>query len=297
MFAPISRSYRSSFAEQAACRPAPKPPYCRNRNVLPSSLAGNLALVNGWRRAFTGERIIYEYHFWRQYHDDPAGMRTARIVHQDVQALPGLDLTGLIGCGGMRVAFPTGIGIEVLGRMLWDRTQNLATIERRYFGDLFGAAGTKARAYLEHLTRLMSQELINPADGRSVDGAARRTALRNWARVPAVVDAFRPEIRTGCRARDRVTAAAWKILAHHAWYAKALAELYGRIYRHDAKATPAYAAFARELARRQPELQHVLDGHTCRMMTQHALAMQGLSFEEWIVVPASTKTKTKKGTP
>jgi hypothetical protein len=297
MFAPISRSYLSSFAEQAACRPAPPPPYCRNRNVLPSSLAGNLALVNGWRRAFTGERIIYEYHFWRQYHDDPAGMRTARIVHQDVQALPGLDLTGLIGCGGMRVAFPTGIGIEVLGRMLWDRTQDLATIEKRYFGDLFGAAGTKAQAYLEHLTRLMSQELINPADGRSIDGAARGTALRNWARVPAVVDAFRPAIRHGCSSRDQVTAAAWKILAHHAWYAKALAELYGLIYRHDAKATPAYAAFARELARRQPELQHVLDGHTCRMMTQHALAMQGLPFEEWIVVPASTTTKTKKGTP
>ncbi|MEI8242570.1 MAG: hypothetical protein WCI17_04825 [bacterium] len=286
LFAPISRSYLSSFAEQAARKPAPAAPYRRNRNALPSSLAGNLALVNGWSRAFTGERIIYEYHFWRQYHDDPAGMRTARIVQQDVQALPALDLAGFIGVGGMRVAFPTGIGLEVQGRMLWDRTLGFDTMAGRYFDDLFGTAGAKVHRYLEQLTRLMSQELINPADGRSSDRPERQRALRNWARVAAVVEAFQPEIRAGQRGKDRVTVAAWKILAHHAWYAKAQSELYGLIYRQDAQATPAYAAFARELARRQPELQHVLDGHTCRMMTQHALAMQGLPFEEWIVVPA-----------
>ena len=75
------------------------------------------------------------------------------------------------------------------------------------------------------------------------------------------------------------------VLADHAWYVTAYAELHRLIYRRDPRATDAYRLFAGELNRRLPRLHHILDAYLAKLMTQHALAMQHLPFEEHIVVP------------
>jgi len=281
MFAPITRSYHRSLAEPGPDDEMPLPPYRRNKLKYPADPRANLRLLDSWKEAFTGERIIFEYYYWRMWHYDPGQMRMARTLWQDLRALDALGFSGFVSGQAQRVCFPTGLNMHVMGKTLWNREADFDTLVDDYLADLFGADGPAARRYLETLTALLDHELLDPADNsRPIDPAKREEALRGWDAAPAVVDAFLPVIERGCQSDDPVTAAAWRIMRHHAWYAKAFADLYARIYRHDQTAPAAFTTLADELDRRLPYIHQVFDTYICKLMCQHALAMEGLPFEE-----------------
>jgi hypothetical protein len=264
----------------------PFPPYERNRLTYPASPRRNLRQLDSWKSAFNGERIIFEYYYWRMHHYDPGQMRMARTMWEDFRHLDELGFTGAVSAQAQRVCFPTGMNMHVLGKVLWDKSVDFDQLVDDYFADIFGDDGLAVRRYLETLTELMDHELLDPSDNsKPIDPALRERALQGWDRTPAVVDAFLPAIEIGCKTKDPVTAAAWRMLAHHAWYAKAFADLYGRVYRHDESASEAYINLAEELDRRLPEIHHVFDAYICKLMCQHALAMEGLPFQERIIVP------------
>lgn len=295
LFAPITRSYLRSLADEGGEEEAPMP-FRRNRLTCPSTPRGNLRLLDSWNRAFGGERLLFEYHYWRMHHNDPGQLRMARIVWQDLRALEELGFSGAVSAQAQRVCFPTGLNMHVYGRTLWDRHADFDALVDGYLADLFGAEGPVVRAYLQALTRLMDHELLDPADNRRpIDPAARRRALEGWAQAPAAIAAFRPAIARGCQSDDPVTAAAWRLLDQHAWFAETLANFCGLVYRHDPRASAAYARLADELDRRLPEIEHVFDTYIARLMCQHALAIEGLPFEErvapWAAAPAATPPK------
>jgi hypothetical protein len=294
MFAPITRSYLRSLAEPGPGDDIPMPPYKRNRLTYPADPRANLRLLDSWKPAFAGERIIFEYYYWRMHHYDPGQMRMARIMWEDLRSLDALGFTGFISAQAQRVCFPTGLNMHVMGRTLWDKNADFDALVDEYLADLFGEDGPSVRRYLETLTELMDHELLDPADNsRPVDPAKRELALRGWDAAPAVVDAFLPIIERGCKADDPVTAAAWRIMHHHAWYAKAFADLYARVYRHDETASAAFITLADELDRRLPYIHQVFDTYIAKLMCQHALAMEGLPFEER-ANPRETVTEEKK---
>lgn len=286
LFAPITRSYMCSLAAPEADEDAPFAPYERNRLVYPASPRRNLRQLDSWQRAFAGERIIFEYYYWRMHHYDPGQMRMARTMWEDFRHLDELGFTGAVSAQAQRISFPTGLNMHVLGKVLWDKRVDFDQMVDAYLIDVFGDDGPAVGRYLGQLTELMDHELLDPADnGKPIDPALRERALRGWDDTPAAVDAFLPLIEAGCKAQDPVTAAAWRILAHHAWYAKAFADLYGRIYRHDASAGQAYINLAKALDRRLPEIHHVFDTYIAKLMCQHALAMEGLPFQERVILP------------
>lgn len=288
MFAPITRSYGRSLAESGPGDKAPLPPYERNKLTYPADPRANLRLLDSWRDAFAGERIIFEYYYWRRWHDDPGQMRIARTLWQDLRALDDLGFTGFISAQAQRVCFPTGLNMHVMGKTLWDRRADFDALVDEYLADVFGEDGPAVRRYLQTLTDLMYHELLDPADNRRpVDPVKRRKALRGWDATPAAVDAFLPTIEAGCQSDDPVTAAAWRIMRHHAWYVKAYADLYARIYRGDESAGQAFTALADELDRRLTYLHQVFDTYIAKLMCQHALAMQDLPFEERAHPPAT----------
>ncbi len=295
LFAPITRSYHHSLAETAAAE-EPLPPYQRNKLAFPATARGNLRLLQTWDCAFTGERLLFEYYFWRMHHYDPGQLRMARTLWQDVRHLELLGFSGLISAQAQRVCFPTGVSLHILGKTLWDRTADFDALVDDYLADVFPGDGPAVRRYLEQLTAALDHELLDPADNsKPINPAKRRQALQGWDAAPGLVDAFLPVIARGCADPDPVTAAAWRLLRHHAWYAKAFADLYARVYRHDERATAAFTALADELDRRLPELHHVFDTYICKLMCQHALAMEHLPFEERAVPREGAPARRKQG--
>ena len=284
MFAPITRSYMRSLADGEASTAA-LPPYQRNKLTYPADPRENLRLLDTWKPAFAGEQILFEYYYWRMHHYDPGQLRMARTLWQDLRMLADLGFSGLISGQIQRICFPTGVNMYVMGKTLWQREEDFDVLVDGYLADLFGDDGPAVRQYLATLTALMDHELLDPADNtKPIDPAQCARALQGWDATPAVVDAFLPAIARGCQSPDRVTAAAWRILSHHAWYVKAFADLYARIYRHDATASAAFVQLADALDRRLPQLHHVFDTYLCKLMCQHALAMAGLPFTERAMV-------------
>jgi hypothetical protein len=262
MFAPITRSYSSTFLAARSQSPEKPDPFRRNRLVFPRSPGANLALLDGWRRCFHGDCVDYDYHLWHDWLNDPGQLQLAQVLHRDVRNLRRIGMQGFISCQVQRPFFPTGIWMEAMGRGLWDETSSFAEVSRRYFSDLFGPASAGVRTYLGEISRLFAPRFLR---GEMPGAAAKRAALARLARVAGTAARFRPTIRAGCRSSDAVAAAAWRILDAHAWYVGALADLHLAHLRQDAEALDqAYAALEKGLQSRLSILHPVLDTWTVR---------------------------------
>lgn len=262
MFAPITRSYSRAFLDAGGDAAEKLRGYERNRLEFPRSPQNNLRLLAGWKRAFPGDCVDFDYHLWGDWRNDPGQMQLAQVLHRDVCGLRKLGMQGFISCQNQRPFFPTGLWMEVMARGLWDPTESFEHIVTRYFADLFGADARRVRQYLESISRLFDAAFLR---GEKTGAAAARAAAKRLARVPAAVAALRPSVQSGRRSRDAATAAAWRLLDAHGWYVTALARVHLAWIAKDAK------CLAREshkleggLRRRLPLLHPVLDTWTVR---------------------------------
>jgi hypothetical protein len=295
MFAPITRSYSRSFQSVKETRPVRLPPYRRNKLEFPQSPGANLAMLAAWKTQFKGECVDFDYHLWRAHHQDPGQMRLARVLHEDASSLAAMGMDGFISCQCQRVAFPTGLYWETLGRALWNPALSFTRLAERYFADLFGAAGTRVRRVLESVSRLMADDLLDAPVRQDAVLLARpgmKPAIRRWKRVPAALKPLHPLLRKGLASRDPVTAAAWGILQHYAWYVEAYADFLARAWAGDPTASAAYSRIASELDRRLPAIHPVFDTWMCKGLMQHALWLNSLPFEERIVVKKQNSQKS-----
>jgi len=273
MFAPITRSYTKSFLEDT--RSAEKiGPYVCNKLVFPSSPRANLKLLDGWLKHFKGDCVDFDYHLYRDHNLDPGQTALAEVLFEDVSGLDRLGMNGFISCQITRICFPTGLYMHAMGKGLWEARKGYGRLVDEYFADVFGRQGAAAKNYLKGITRLFDPPLLR---GEKKDEASRKKALRSFAHVAALVQEFRPTIEKGCRAADKTTAAAWKIMRDHAWYVRSLAQVYEAAYRGDAeKAVELCGKCEQGLDRRQPRLHHVLDGAMTKIAMRLVLHNQGI---------------------
>ena len=255
MFAPITRSYATSILGDRTSV-GRTPPYVRNRLKFPSSPRGSLKLLDGWRQQFEGDCVDFDYHLWRAHRHDPGQMALAAVLFKDIVELDELGMNGFISCQVHRICFPTGLWMHAMGKALWDRQTDYGEMVDEYFADLFGRDGLAVKEYLSRLSALFDPPLLR---GEKPD-PSREKWLRDLARVPALVEEFLPTVERGVRSADRVSAAAWRLLREHTWYAGSLAALYGAAHQQPpAVAAELYEQHVAQLARRHPRLHHVLD--------------------------------------
>lgn len=274
MFAPITRSYTKSFLEDRS-RGEKIGPYVCNKLQFPSSPRANLKLLAGWTKRFQGDCVDFDYHLWRDHTYDPGQTALAQVLFEDVRGLDKLGMNGFISCQIQRVFFPTGLYMHVMGKGLWNAQTDYRTMVDEYFVDVFGRQGPVVKEYLAQLSRLFDPPFLR---GEKPDETSRKKALRGFARVPGLVDAFLPTIEKGCRSKDGTTAAAWKILQEHAWYVSALARLYGAAYAGEPeKAVTLHREIERELLRRHPRTHHVFDASSAAGMMRHVLYCRGIT--------------------
>lgn len=183
MFAPITRSYRKSFFVEGQLPEIAE--YSRNKNVMPSDVALNVAYLKAWQKVFSGDGFDFDYHFMWAHFNDPGFMKISEILCEDIKLLHQLDLNGYISCQVGRAMFPNAINMVAMGKALWNREVSFENIAEDYFAHAYGTRAASVRSYLETLSNLYFD--IN-LETESFPPSKERAALRR--KVLEHIDAF-----------------------------------------------------------------------------------------------------------
>ena len=139
---------RSDYAQPLAPTDAPPVPFRHNRNPPDANAPAQVAaLLQQWRPHFAGDGFLFEYYF-----EGVAGSRSpdrARTIWQDVRNLRAFDLNGIVNCQSLRVYFPTGVEMAVLGRALWDPRVDFESEVRDYYRAAFGSHADACRRFVD----------------------------------------------------------------------------------------------------------------------------------------------------
>ncbi|MBQ3055037.1 MAG: DUF4838 domain-containing protein [Oscillospiraceae bacterium] len=163
MFAPISRSYNTSFGVSGEL--PEMAPFVYNKVELPKDPNQNVSYLRAWQKVFSGDSFIYDYHYMWAFMYDPGSIKLARVLSEDIRNLKDLGLDGFISCQIGRVMFPNGFNMVTMGEMLWNRDASFDLIAKDYFDALYGEAGSDVLAYLSELSkRFAPLDLQNEKD-------------------------------------------------------------------------------------------------------------------------------------
>ena len=209
MFAPISRSYSTSFG--ASLKPAGMTPYRRNKLKMPAGPGENVAYLRAWQKEFNGDSFDFDYHFWRDLYKDPGQYAMARVLHQDIRDLRAIGLNGLIDGQSQRFGMPSALGMTVMARTLWNRNLTFRQIADDYFAAAFGKAGPAAEKYLRTLSALFNPRLLR----QELTAAQQRKCVGKLKKIPALIENFQPMIERGMSLAEPAQARSWKYLKYH----------------------------------------------------------------------------------
>lgn len=207
MFAPITRSYSTAFTEAKAST-ARLPPFKLNKLKFPADPAANLAFLKAWQDQFPGEGFDFDYHLMWDHYRDPAQVQSARVLHRDVQGLRSIGLDGFMSCQVQRAFFPTGLGMTVLGRTLWDRRLSLSAIATDHLTACYGEGGEFVLKYLDRLSALFEPRVLR---GEASE-AETQDCVKGWQSIPEVVAQAGPTIAAGVRAGHPCHRHSWQLL-------------------------------------------------------------------------------------
>lgn len=188
MFAPITRTYAKSFDPQAENWEIPA--YRRNQLEFPASIEENLAFLRGWQAIFSGDAFDYDYHFLWEMQLDLGQETLAKTLWQDIGHFHEIGLNGLVSCQTQRSFFPTGLGVYLMGKALWNPQLSYEACVMEYYCLAFGEEAPRCHEYLEKISALFDLEVI---DGRSEWSISKAQSFRSA--VYQLVQDFAPVIR------------------------------------------------------------------------------------------------------
>jgi hypothetical protein len=204
MFAPISRSYNQAFS--AGAEPLPDlPPFERNHLSFPKDPAANVAFLRGWQQGFSGDSFDFDYHYMWDHFTDPAQTALPRVLHQDLQCLRDIGLNGFISCQVQRAFLPTGLGMTVMGRTLWDRTLTFDQIRQDHFRHCFGADGPRVWDWLEQVGERLNR--VTRGDATDTDAC-----VAGLDEIPDLVAPMAAYARERCGCAQPVVSRSWMLL-------------------------------------------------------------------------------------
>lgn len=175
MFAPITRTYDTTYA-QAEKTHAEMKPYVRNKLEYPRTAAENCAYLKAWQEEqIKGDSFIFDYHLmWNQY-KAPGYRNLSRVIHDDMKALRDIGLSGSISCDIARCQIPHNFLYQTMSSTLWNREVDYDAEERAFFEDNYGEDHGKAFEYLNAITEAFS--VIYAYYDESVDSKPMERAL------------------------------------------------------------------------------------------------------------------------
>lgn len=210
MFAPISRTFEDSYRLEGI--PDQIPPFVRNHITLPASIGENLAFLRGWQTIFHGDSFIYDYPLGRAHYGDFSYLHMARIIHADIKKLHAIGMEGYISCQELRVTMPNALPNYVMGRTLFDVSEDVEGLIGEYFAAAYGAHAREARAYLEALGDRAICDYLN-GKGNRIDPSITQKMVE----IMEICDEFGPV--ADAHSGDSFF---WHLLSYHCRYVRLL---------------------------------------------------------------------------
>ena len=209
MFAPISRTFESSYDTDGETPPIPH--FARNRITLPVSLRENLAFLRGWQAQFAGDSFVYDYPLGRAHYGDLGYVGIARVIHGDIRQLGALGLNGYVSCQELRAALPNTLPNYVMGRALFDGSVSAGEAIDEYFDAAYGERAGAAKAFLSALSAFSRCDYVNGKGPREDEDMAGR-----MERAAALCKAFCDQAPERAQETDECVAGFLDRLGYHA---------------------------------------------------------------------------------
>lgn len=252
---PVTRSYSSSLYDQT---PAEKiPHYLQNISPYPADNGRNLAFYRAWQKVFTGECVVFDYHYMWDLHKDPSGYALPRVIHQDAVSLADSGMSGFISCQNQRAFYPNSLGMTALGAGLWDETSQFDEVAADYFRSAFGGSWQAAQHYF------LEVEKFFPV--RGVRGEMTGTECAEAAEVlvselpQKIISQVMPAVQQGLSAENPVHRQSWQILKLHTEHLLLLCRAFAAVWQHSSRAGKAVAELFDWARRHETVLQPIWD--------------------------------------
>jgi hypothetical protein len=262
MFAPITRSYASGYADLGEIPELP--PYERNELDFPASLEENVGFLRAWQDVFDGDSFDFDYHLMLSHYHDPGTMQVGTILADDMRDLDVLGLDGNVSCQVQRAFFPTGVLMTAMAARLWDRDRPLDDIIDDHLAAEFGDDAAEVRAYLQRLSDAFDPFYSSDAgmlqdSDLDFDGEAVATLES----VPDIVEAFTPRIEDNIEQQTGTHKQSWTYLKEHAGICATLGPALAAIRRgEEARARDSWQSVRSLVLNREETLHPVLDVFT-----------------------------------
>lgn len=218
MFAPITRTYTHSFAGSTVSENTAR--HERNDIKLPKTIGENLGFLKNWKKEFKGDSFDFDYHFMWDHFYDPGSIYTAKTVYEDVLNLKEIGLDGLISCQCQRAFLPTGFGVYIMARTLWNDRLDFDKTAADYFNSAFGEQGSQCFSYL-----LTLSELFTPPYMRGEIPAADEKISDKYDSIHKVCEEFGLLINQNREKGYPSQRLSWQYLTFHMEICKRMAEL------------------------------------------------------------------------
>lgn len=256
--APITRSYTVSLTGKK-CQTMP---FVRNKITLPKSLDEYIAYYKLWSRAFKGDGVVFEYHFWKHQVFDLSGQKLALRIFEDIEAYESLGFRGIYACGSQRSYFPNGYAYYVFARKLFDTSLTLDEIKTDYYSHAYGEDWKNFYDYLSEIEELISFGYL---EGEESENAAKSPffSLRRADEIlktPKIIKNGRELIHSHFTSEVRVRTVSVRILDEHAGYVERLARaLYHKALGNDEAAIREMADVLDYISSHEPYLERYTD--------------------------------------
>ena len=211
MFAPITRTYQSSYTPLSHLPPLP--PYNRNHLQFPTTVEENLAFLRAWQDIFSGDSFTFEYYLMWAHYADPGYYNIAKVISEDIKKLKSLGLNGLISCQVQRAFLPTGFPVYLMGKLLWNDKLSFDEVAKDYFLNAFGQQGEKCYEYLKNLSRL------------SAPLFSEKEVYEQIEKIEKLIEEFQPVIKQNLQQDYTAQSRSWQYLDYHAQLCSRLAKV------------------------------------------------------------------------
>jgi len=204
------------------------PPYVRNNMPTPPNPL-RMLWHRQWKELCGGiDSIIFEYRFYIDQYCDPGQMRVTRETYRDMRALNSVAFQGCMSDQTHRMYLPTSLPLTMMGETLFDTDLDYEAFCDDYFMTAYGDDGLKVREYLETLSDLFCPGNVRNGGANGVEEEGLDTKMRmprTWtdnpevaektAKIPAVLEAFRPIIEKNMSDEDHCRRQSWVYLLYH----------------------------------------------------------------------------------
>lgn len=211
MFAPISRTFEKSYPTKPVYTELPA--YVRNRVTLPVTIEENITYLMKWQERFTGDSFVYDYPLGRAHYGDFGYVSIARVLSEDIKALPLLHLNGYISCQELRAASPNALPNYIMGYTLFNSSLSFDELAEEYFSAAYGRDYSLAAAYLDKLSSLASCDYFNGKGERINPEYEKSCAL-----MLDTLRAFQPVIDKNKKNSANISSFFWNLLDYHNAY-------------------------------------------------------------------------------